>query len=109
MAAESRKTRQLREDVTSLGAALFDANERADNAERERDALLQALHGELQGRHELSWWAYADEHVVRCRYCQAEGRVVHSVIHALECPADEAQTLLDAHYAALAISGKAEV
>jgi len=74
---------------------------RADNAERQRDVLLQALHGELPDRHELRWWADVDARVVRCRYCQAEGRVHYSVIHATGCPAAEAQALLDGYRATL--------
>lgn len=84
-----------------MGAALFDANERKDNAERQRDSLLQALHGELPDRHELHWWADVDARASRCRYCQAEGRVSYAVVHAPGCPAAEAQALLDGYRAAL--------
>lgn len=86
-----------------MGAALYDANERADSAERQRDVLLQALHGELPDRHELRWWADADARVVRCRYCQAEGRVRYAVVHAPGCPSAEAQALLDGYRATLRV------
>lgn len=74
---------------------------RANTAERQRDVLLQALHGELMDRHELHWWADVDARVSRCRYCQTEGRVSYAVVHAPGCPAAEAQALLDGYRATL--------
>ncbi len=61
----------------------------------EREALLEALRGELLGK-SLRWWAELQGHFVKCRYCGQYGRVRYAVKHAPGCLAAKAEEMLDA-------------